>query len=434
MGPASVATPKLVAYLALTGAGLLAAVAFQSPALAVMAVPFALVLAVGLAGRRPVVAQVGVEVGAERVVEGDELTVTVDVHLDGPADRVEVLLVAPPGFAVPADENPVAVGARRSRHRTVQVTGRPTRWGALAPVDVVVRTRDLFGLHVHESRHARPDRVRVYPPVEAVRRLVRPLDTQVLAGNQTARAKAEGVEFADLRPFVAGDRLRDVNWRVTARRGDLWVNQRHPDRNADVVLFLDAFDAAALDDAVRAASVLAHRYLQARDRVGLVSFGGTVRWLAAGAGTRQGYRLADALVESQVFENQADKSIDVLPGHVLPPSALVLALSPLVDERVVGALVELRRRGRDVAVIEVEPTRARSGATPGVEGDLAWRLWQLERRSVRDRLLEVGAAVVAWPEAPAGEVPTQGAVRERAALDAVGEGLAACRRRSQRVG
>ena len=242
------------------------------------------------------------------------------------------------------------------------------------------------------------------------------------------------VEFADLRPFVAGDRLRDVNWRVTARRGDLWVNQRHPDRNADVVLFLDAFDAAALDDAVRAASVLAHRYLQARDRVGLVSFGGTVRWLAAGAGTRQGYRLADALVESQVFENQADKSIDVLPGHVLPPSALVLALSPLVDERVVGALVELRRRGRDVAVIEVEPTRARSGATPGVEGDLAWRLWQLERRSVRDRLLEVGATVVGWPEAPPGEAPTQGAVRERAALEAVGEGLAACRRRSQRVG
>lgn len=66
MGPASVATPKLVGTLALTGAGLLAAVAFQSPALAVMAVPFALVLAVGLAGRRPAVVQVGVEVGAEQ--------------------------------------------------------------------------------------------------------------------------------------------------------------------------------------------------------------------------------------------------------------------------------------------------------------------------------------------------------------------------------
>ena len=58
------------------------------------------------------------------------------------------------------------------------------------------------------------------------------------------RSRADGLEFADTRAFVPGDRLRSVNWRASARRGELIVNERHPDRNADVVLFLDSFAEA----------------------------------------------------------------------------------------------------------------------------------------------------------------------------------------------
>lgn len=225
-----------------------------------------------------------------------------------------------------------------------------------------------------------------------------------------------------------------MNWRVTARRGDLWVNQRHPDRNADVVLFLDAFDAAACDDAVRAASVLAHRYLQARDRVGLVSFGGTVRhgWPRARAhGRATGWPTRSS--RARCSRTRRTRASMCCPATCCHRARSVLALSPLVDERVIGALVELRRHGRDVAVIEVGPTRARSGATPGVEGDLAWRLWQLERRSVQG----TGCSRSAQQSSRGPRrrrKPARGAVRERATLDAVGEGLAACRRRSQRVG
>ena len=104
--------------------------------------------------------------------------------------------------------------------------------------------------------------------------------------------RADGLEFADTRAFVPGDRLRSVNWRASARRGELIVNERHPDRNADVVLFLDSFAEArsgrrgdgTLERAVRAAATLAGRYLERRDRVGLVTFGGVLRWLEPGGG------------------------------------------------------------------------------------------------------------------------------------------------------
>jgi uncharacterized protein (DUF58 family) len=71
--------------------------------------------------------------------------------------------------------------------------------------------------------------------------VLRPFRTQVFAGNQVAREKGEGIEFADMRPFAPGDRVRRVNWRASARRGELWVNEYHAERNGDVVL-------AVLDD------------------------------------------------------------------------------------------------------------------------------------------------------------------------------------------
>ena len=119
----------------------------------------------------------------------------------------------------------------------------------------------------------------------------------------------------------------------------LVVNERHPERNADVILFLDTFaDARAggrstLDLAVRATSTLASRYLERRDRVGLVSFGGILRWLTPGMGISQRYRIVDALLESEIVFNYAWKDVSIIPARTLPPQALVVAVTPLLDDR-----------------------------------------------------------------------------------------------------
>ena len=106
-----------------------------------------------------------------------------------------------------------------------------------------------------------------------------PFETQPFAGNRVARARGEGIEFAETRPYVPGDRPRRVNWRATSVRQTLFVNEQHPERNSDVVIFVDTFaearreDESTLDLAVRAAATLAEHYLSTRDRVGFVSFG-----------------------------------------------------------------------------------------------------------------------------------------------------------------
>ena len=92
-----------------------------------------------------------------------------------------------------------------------------------------------------------------------LRRIVTPAETQVFTGNEVARTKSEGIEFADIRHVdTTATPLKRVNWRASARRGDLWVNESHPERNTDVILFVDSFaearrgDEGTLDLAVRA--------------------------------------------------------------------------------------------------------------------------------------------------------------------------------------
>ena len=88
-------------------------------------------------------------------------------------------------------------------------------------------------------------RLRVYPLPETLRRIVPPVATQPFTGNEVARQKGEGLEFADLRrsrPATASARSTGARAR---RRDELVVNERHPERNADVILFLDTLRGCA---------------------------------------------------------------------------------------------------------------------------------------------------------------------------------------------
>jgi uncharacterized protein (DUF58 family) len=200
---------------------------------------------------------------------------------------------------------------------------------------------------------------------------------------------------------VPGDRVRRVNWRATARRREPWVNETHPERNTDVVIFLDTFAEArlgasgTLDLAVQAAGSLAAHYIREKDRVGLVAFGGILNWLTVSSGVVQLYRVLDSLLDAEIFLSYAWKNIDVLPPRTLPPHALVLALTPLLDQRSVRALADLRARGFDLVVIEISPApfvEARRGELD----ELGHRLWLLRREALRASYLRLGVPVVEW--------------------------------------
>jgi uncharacterized protein (DUF58 family) len=402
---------KLAAYVGVAAAALLAGLALGRPEPVAVAAPLAVLVVVGLASARDPELEVDAAVDRDRAIVGDQVTVELRLRARRARDRLELLLVVPPGLegpAGPARPWALAMALAAGEERTLTVTLACRRWGVYRLGDLRLRAHDRFRLFTWEQRPDRRVPVKVFPEPQALRALVRPRETQVSTGNQVSRHRGEGIEFADIRPFLPGDRPRSINWRATARRGAPWVNERHPERTTDVVLFLDSFAdvhgqrGSTLDLAVGAAASLAAAYLRQRDRVGLVGFGGFVQWLQPGSGQAALYRLLDTLMETQVFATVAWKGIRHLPPRTLPPKALIVALTPLLDERATTALFDLLARGYDLAVVEVSPMAGAPGPAGGASGGdwepLARRVWALERETLRHRYQRLGAAVVEWTE------------------------------------
>jgi uncharacterized protein (DUF58 family) len=406
------ATPKLGAYAALAGTGLLAALVLGRPELVALAAPFALVLAAGLSlGQEPRV-RATLELDRERQVEGEPVTAHLELRTETEVPALELLLDLPDGLEAEG-ENPQLRHLGRGDWHELEIELRCEQWGAYRVGNLLLRAQDRLGLLAYEQALDLRRPLKVYPRGEALEKLLRPLETQTFAGSQTPRTRGEGIEFADLRPFVAGDRIRRVNWRATARRGEPWVNETHPERNADVVIFLDTFAEArqgasgTLDLAVEAAGALAVHYAREKDRVGLVAFGGVLNWLTVSSGVVQLYRVLDSLLDAEIFLSYAWKNIDILPVRTLPPHALVIALTPLLDERSVRALVDLRARGFDLAVVDISPVPFVAQGEGSLD-DLAFRLWLLRREALRASYLRLGVPVAEWRA----DTPLQAALEE----------------------
>lgn len=391
------ASPRLFAYVSLASVGLVVGLATQRTDILVLATPFVVFVLVGLATSDAPDVRAGVRVEPERSVEGEAIDVVVALESPTGATRVDVAMLLPPELEVRDGDPSRTMQLAPGEHREITMRVVSRRWGAYDAGALALRAHDRASLFVYELDVPATARVRFYPEQQRLRHLVRPNRTQLFAGDRVARrAAGEGIELADLRAFMPGDRPRDVNWRASARRRELWVTQRHPERSTDAVVFVDLFSEASMLPAVRAASTLVDSYLATRDRVGLVGFGGVVQWVRAGQGVRHLYRLLDNLLDARTFFSYAWKDIGVIPPHVLVPGSVVLAISPLEDDRVVTALVDLRARGYEVAIVELVPDLVVARSAESELDDVARRLWRLQRAHHRERLRQFGIAVVEW--------------------------------------
>jgi uncharacterized protein (DUF58 family) len=397
------ASERLAGYVALGGLGLLAALALGRPEPAALGVAFLAAALAALTLGRPPWLEVTATLAPSQVVEGDELRLKLVVTARSEVPWLEVEVPLPEAVR-PREDAPSAWRLRAGERRQLVRHLVASRWGVVTLRRLQIRSRDPLGFFVYRSDLECDLLTRVYPSEEQLLRTLRPAETQVFSGNEVARALGDGIEFADVREFQPGDRIRRINWRLSARRRGLFVNQLHPERNADVVIFLDSFNdlggsERTLQIAVRAAASLARHYLARRDRVGLVSFGGILRWLVPAAGSIQQYQLVEALLDTQVALSYAWKGVEVIPPRTLPPRALVIGLSPLLDQRSVAALFDLRGRGFDLALIEIPAERFIS-PPPTPAGALAFRIWTLERDTLRHRFAQIGVPVARWEGEP----------------------------------
>lgn len=226
-----------------------------------------------------------------------------------------------------------------------------------------------------------------------------------LVGMERAARPGEGTEFAKVRPFGVGDRLRRIHWPVSARTGRLHVTATYADEDTHVAVLIDAVndvgrstgidgEPSSMDLAVRAAAVLAEHFLHRGDRVGVRVFGDWgVTMIPASSGLLQLRRILDTLCLIEPGTARGEDAMAARQG--LGAGTLALMLSPLIDPAATQQVAILNRAGIDVVVIDTLPPgmENRTGTTPAA---LAWRIRMLQRRVETAQLASLGIPVVPW--------------------------------------
>ncbi|MCM6776935.1 DUF58 domain-containing protein [Nocardia sp. CDC159] len=193
------------------------------------------------------------------------------------------------------DDWPDSAGATHHTHRLTLPPNTKTRCttrlrpeyrGDRVAGPVTVRLFGPLGLAGWQSRREVPARVRALPPFRSERVLAAKVkQLQQLEGRTVTNTRGQGSEFDSFREYVAGDDVRAIDWRATARATDVLVRTWRPERNRHVLMLLDTGRTAAarigdgtrLDITIEAALLLGGLAAAAGDTADLLAYDRAVR-------------------------------------------------------------------------------------------------------------------------------------------------------------
>jgi uncharacterized protein (DUF58 family) len=204
-----------------------------------------------------------------------------------------------------------------------------------------------------------------------------------LIGDYQSLFKGRGMDFDEVREYVAGDEVRTIDWNVTARAGRPFVKKFTEERELTMLLLVDIsasghFGSAAQSKrelAAEFASVLAFSAIRNSDKVGLLLYSDRVeQYLPPKKGRRHVLRVIREILyhDPQSRGTNTVKALDVA-SHLLHRRAIVFLisdfLSPGDSER---NRTELRRamrqtnRRHDLVAVRIEDPNERALPDLGV--------------------------------------------------------------------
>lgn len=407
---------------AIGGALLVLGLALGRPDAVVLAVPLVVVSVWVTASRPADPLRLDTPVAALSVREGEEFGWEV-LAAAGPGTR-QVVLLLPDQAWLAAEPGGAAARAVSGVETPLRLTLRSTRWGRRTLRPPAVAAYGVWNGWRAGPVQAEPLRLTTLPAPTRARADAPAPHPRGLVGMERAARIGEGTEFAKVRPFQPGDRLRRIHWPVSARTGQLHVTATYADEDALVVILLDAVNdvgesggvegpASSMDIGVRAAAAISEHFLQRGDRVGLRAFGawGASR-VPAGAGRRQLQRIADTLCLVEPGTARGETALSARLG--LGAGTLAVMLSPFLDPAAAQQVVTLARAGLDVIAVDTLPEGARPTGRDR-RGRAAWRIRMLERRVELDAVSALGIPVTRWQGPASLDLILRGLSRRRGA-------------------
>jgi uncharacterized protein (DUF58 family) len=242
-------------------------------------------------------------VATDRIAEGLAVPVQVRVRLRSHAD-IEVRDGVPPEDAIAGRSPWRRLAVRRGQETVLDYELRPELRGLHRLGPLRLRASDPLRLHVVDIPAGGTSEVKVLPRRDALKRVGLPVRRpDILMGAHSVNRAGEGSEFHALREYQAGDALRTVNWKASARSKNLMVNQRVLESQTMMTLVLDAravsdcgpATGTPLARAARALLSVASAAAQGRDRIRVVLYGTEMTNLPAAPAQRFLHELSNHL-------------------------------------------------------------------------------------------------------------------------------------------
>jgi uncharacterized protein (DUF58 family) len=335
-----------------------------------------------------------------RAFEGDPITVHLTVKAETTLPPTELWHLLPAEAICPGGGNRLLLTMRAGEERAFQHDIIFPRRGRFILGGVFCRAHPGTGLQPLLAEYRHEQTCQVYPHITVLPHRLSPLHTHASFGNYVSRSAGEGLEFAGIRPYTSGDRVRRVHWRSSLARQQLYVTDYYCERATDVVILVDTLlslgspEIHTLDVSVRAASSLAAHYLYHKDRVGLIQFGAVCTWLRPSAGQLQLQRILDALLDAQTHFSYLTADITRVPPRALPPGALVFVISTMLEPRIDVALRDLLARGFPLVLVIISPAQIPTTRRDPHHAEASARLWRLEMDLRLHEFRRAGALVV----------------------------------------
>jgi uncharacterized protein (DUF58 family) len=210
---------------------------------------------------------------------GGEADARLAVRFDRAAPaRVEAALAGAPILAL----SPARRAASVSQGGAEALFGlRAERRGAATIESAWARWRGPLGLIWKQAAEVLDHPLVVTPDIESIKdEAVRLFSRDALHGLKTQLDVGDGAEFHALRDFQPGMDTRTIDWKRSARHGQLVAKEYRAERNNPIILTIDCGRAmcepveglARIDWALNGALLLAFVSLKLGDRAGLYSF------------------------------------------------------------------------------------------------------------------------------------------------------------------
>jgi uncharacterized protein (DUF58 family) len=345
-----------------------------------------------------------------------------DVELTLDSDRDELLVLHDCTPHQGRSEGlPARLRTRQGRTTRLSYRFRPLARGELKFEAPRVQLSGPLGLIERELSAGAGASVPVYPNFRRVAAYVAPGEESLYRGIHLQRRRGQGMEFYQLREYREGDSPRQIDWKTVARRQQLISREYRSEQNQNVIFLVDcgrrmrAHDGelSLLDQALDALLLLSYVALRQGDAVGLLSFGGSARWLAPVRGSGGLSRILDTVydLDSSPEPSDFEAAVALLSARQRR-RALLVVLTNLGDDDLVplrDSLLSLR--GKHLVLVASLRDPALSAQLRGdVKGDedalrtLSVLAYLEARQGARTQL---GAAGIATLESEPAALPQQ---------------------------